>query len=522
MDILELTGRALTLEELERVSGGDPVEVRLSAGAREAMAASRAVVERAVSEGRVVYGLTTGFGALAEVVIPRDRIAELQENLIRSHASGVGEPLPEVEVRAIMLLRANVLALGYSGIRVEVVERLLDLLNRRIHPVVPARGSVGASGDLAPLSHIALALMGEGDVMAEGGRRSAADALASAGLEPVRLQAKEGLALNNGTQAMTGVGALALLTAERAVETAEVTGAMSLEAMRGTPDAFDDAIMRARPHPGQAESAGRLRALLAGSSIRESHRENDPRVQDAYSLRCMPQVHGAARQALRYVREVLEIEANSATDNPLIFPGTTGGDRILSGGNFHGQIVAQALDLLAMAVADLASISERRVARLVDASLSGLPAFLSPDAGTNSGFMVPQIVAASLVNEIKLLATPASVDSISTDANKEDHVSMGMTAARQARDAVRLLETVLAIELLAAAQGLEFLKPLRPGRGVEAAYHRLRERVEPLERDRFMAPDIEAAEALVRSGDLAGLWRGGGATEVEREGGSWQ
>jgi histidine ammonia-lyase len=519
MNILELNGQSLTLEEIERVALGDPVEVRLSAGAREAMAASRAVVEQAVSDGRVVYGLTTGFGALAEVVIPRDRITELQENLIRSHASGVGEPLPEAEVRAIMLLRANVLALGYSGIRVEVVERLLDLLNRRIHPVVPSRGSVGASGDLAPLSHIALALMGEGDVVVEGERRSAADALASAGLEPVRLQAKEGLALNNGTQAMTGVGALALLAAARAVETAEVTGAMSLEAMRGTPDAFDEAIMRARPQPGQAESAARLRALLAGSAIRESHREDDPRVQDAYSLRCMPQVHGAARQALRYVREILEIEANSATDNPLIFAGSAG-DPILSGGNFHGQIVAQALDLLAMAVADLASISERRLARLVDASLSGLPAFLSPDAGTNSGFMVPQIVAASLVNEIKLLATPASVDSISTDANKEDHVSMGMTAARQARDAVRLLETVLALELLAAAQGLEFLKPLRPGRGVEGAYHRLRERVEPLERDRFMAPDIVAAEALVRSGDLAGLWQEGTGTEKGTEGGS--
>ncbi len=508
MAVLELVGDRLRLEDVERVARGDLAEVRLGALAREAMTASRAVVERAVDEGRVVYGLTTGFGALAEVLVPRERITELQENLIRSHAAGVGEPLPESEVRAIMLLRANVLALGHSGIRVEVVELILDLLNRRIHPVVPSRGSVGASGDLAPLSHIALALMGEGDVLVDGERRGAAEALELAGLAPVHLQAKEGLALNNGTQAMTGVGILALLSAERAVETAEVAGSMSLEAMRGTPDAFDDLIMRVRPQPGQGESASRLRALLSGSAIRESHREGDPRVQDAYALRCMPQVHGAARQAFRYARQVLEVEANSATDNPLIFPGEgpDGEGRILSGGNFHGQPVAQVLDLVAMACADLASVSERRLARLVDPLLSGLPAFLSPDAGTNSGFMVPQIVAASLVNEVKLLAAPASVDSIPTDANKEDHVSMGMTSARKARDAVAMLETVLALELLAAAQGLEFLKPLRPGRGVDEAYRLLRERVEPLGRDRVMGGDIAAAEALVRGGELAGLW----------------
>jgi histidine ammonia-lyase len=509
MNMLELYGDRLRLEDVERVARGDLVEVRLGAEARAAMAASRAVVERAVTEGRVVYGLTTGFGALAEVVVPPDRITELQENLIRSHAAGVGEALPEAEVRAIMVLRANVLALGHSGIRAEVVQRILDLLNHGIHPVVPSRGSVGASGDLAPLSHIALALMGEGEVVVAGERREASSAMRAAGLDPVRLQAKEGLALNNGTQAMTGVGILALLAAERAVETAEVAGAMSLEAMKGTPDPFDEAIMRVRPQPGQAESASRLRSLLADSEIRESHRDNDPRVQDAYSLRCMPQVHGAARQAMRYARQVLEVEANSATDNPLIFPDPAGGGggRIISGGNFHGQPVAQVLDLLAMACADLASISERRLARLVDPSLSGLPAFLTPDPGTNSGFMIPQIVAASLVSELKQLASPASVDSIPTDANKEDHVSMGMTAARQARDAVQLLETVLALELLAAAQGLEFLRPLRPGRGVAAAYDRIRDRVAPLERDRVMGPDIAAVEALVRAGDLSSLWQ---------------
>ena len=500
---MEIHGDRLTLEDIERVAGPAAPELRLSAAAREAVAASRAVVDEAIREGRVVYGLTTGFGALADVVIPPDRIEELQENLIRSHAAGVGEPLPEAEVRAIMLLRANVLALGHSGVRPEVVETLLEMLNRGVHPVVPARGSVGASGDLAPLSHIALVLMGEGEAMVEGERVAGGEALRRAGLEAVRLQAKEGLALNNGTQAMTGVGALALGAAQRAVETAEVAGAMSLEAMRGTPDAFDEAIQRARPQPGQGESAARLRALLRDSEIRESHREGDPRVQDAYSLRCMPQVHGAARQALGYVRQVLEVEANSATDNPLIFPET---GRILSGGNFHGQPVAQVLDLLAMACADLASISERRLARLVDPALSGLPAFLSPDPGTNSGFMMAQIVAASLVTEARLRAAPASIDSIPTDANKEDHVSMGMTAAIKAREAVRLLETVLALELLAAAQGLEFLLPLRPGRGVERAHRLIRERVPPLQRDRVMTGDIAAVEDLVRSGALAGLW----------------
>ena len=511
MDTLELYGDRLALEDIERVAYRDDLRVALASAARPGIDAARAVVDRAVEEGRVVYGLTTGFGALAEVVIPADRIAELQENLIRSHAAGVGEPLPEAEVRAIMLLRANVLALGHSGVRPHVIERILDLLNHRIHPVVPSRGSVGASGDLAPLSHIALALMGEGWVTVDGVRREAAEAMAAAGIEPVQLAAKEGLALNNGTQAMTGVGSLALLAAERAVETAEVAGAMSLEALKGTPSPFDEAIQRVRPQPGQRTSAERLRSLLAGSEIRESHREGDPRVQDAYSLRCMPQVHGAARQAFRYVREVLEVEANSATDNPLIFPDPErpGEGRILSGGNFHGQPVAQVLDLLTMACADLASISERRLARLVDPALSGLPAFLSPDPGTNSGFMIPQIAAASLVNEIKLLATPASVDSIPTDANKEDHVSMGMTAARQARDAVALLETVLALELLAAAQGLDFLRPLEPGRGVAAARDAIRRSVEPLGRDRVMGPDIEALERLVREGAFARLWDAG-------------
>ena len=494
----------LTLEEVERVAvGAGSVRVELDDSARTRIAAAREVVDRVVREQRVVYGVTTGFGALSEVVIPPDRIRELQENLIRSHAAGVGEPLGEVEARAIMLLRASVLALGHSGVRPQVVELLLECLNRRVHPVIPSRGSVGASGDLAPLSHLALVLIGEGRARVDGEELPGREALARAGLEPLVLEAKEGLALNNGTQVHTGIGVLALLRAERALETIEVAGAMSLEGLRGTPDAFDAAIQRVRPQPGQQVSAARLRTLLAESAIRESHRHGDPRVQDAYSLRCMPQVHGAARQALGFVRQVLEVEANSATDNPLIFPED---GRILSGGNFHGQPAAQALDLLAIALADLGAISERRIARLVDPALSGLPAFLTPDPGVNSGMMMAQIVAAALVSHLRLCAHPASTDSVPTDANKEDHVSMGVAAALKAREAVGLLETLAALELLTAAQALEFLKPLRPGRGVAAAFEIVREHVRPLERDRELAPDIAALEDAVRSGAFSTLW----------------
>ena len=505
MSTLELGAAPLRLELVERVAGEGAPQVILSGAARDRMAAARAVVERAVAQQRVVYGITTGFGALAEVSIPADKIRELQLNLIRSHAGGVGEPLPETEVRAIILLRAHVLALGYSGVRAVLAERLLDLLNHRIHPVIPSLGSVGASGDLAPLSHLALVLVGEGEARVGEQVVAGAAALRQAGLEPVVLEAKEGLALNNGTQVQTGIGILALLRAERALESAEVAGAMSLEGLRGTPDAFDPLIQHARPHPGQEVSATRLRALLQGSEIRESHRFGDPRVQDAYSLRCMPQVHGAARHALGYVRGVLEVEANSATDNPLIFAAQ---DRIISGGNFHGQPVAQALDLLAIACADLGAISERRLARLVDPALSGLPAFLARDPGVNSGLMMAQIVAAALVSELRLRAHPASSDSIPTDNNKEDHVSMGMAAALKARAAVGLLESVLALELLTAAEALTLLLPLRPGRGVEQAYQRVRSRVAPNTGDRVLAPDIAAVERLVRAGEFAALWAG--------------
>jgi len=504
---IEIDGDTLALEDIERVATDPSVEVGLAPGVEERILRSRAVVEDAIARGAVVYGVTTGFGRLAETVIPLDRIEELQLNLIRSHACGTGAPLTRAETRAITLLRANVLARGFSGIRPVVVRRLLDLLNRGVHPVIPEQGSVGASGDLAPLSHLALVLLGEGQAEFGGEVLDGGEALRRAGLEPLRLQAKEGLALNNGTQVMAGVGALALLAAERAVETAEVAGAMSLEALRGTPDAFHPAIMRARPHPGQAASAERLRALLADSEIRESHRHGDPRVQDAYSLRCMPQVHGAARNAFAFVRQVLETEANSATDNPLIFPDVDGG-LVISGGNFHGQPVAQALDFLAIALADLASISERRIERLVNPDLSGdLPPFLTRDPGVSSGFMIAQVTAAALVNECKVLAAPASVDSIPTGAGKEDHVSMGMASALKLRRVLAGVETVLGLELMIAAQGLEFRKPLRPGLRVERAYQIVRERIPPLDHDRILAPDIAAASALVREGVMAEVWR---------------
>jgi histidine ammonia-lyase len=499
---VELHGNRLGLDDVERVARHHAA-VRLADEARPRVDAARAFVDRVVEEGRPVYGLTTGFGALSEVFIPRDRIQERQLNLIRSHAAGGGEPLPEEEVRAITLLRANVLALGHSGVRPRVIDLLTSLLNHGIHPVIPSKGSVGASGDLAPLSHLALVLLGEGEAVVSGARMSGADALAAAGLEPLRLEAKEGLALNNGTQVMTGIGILALLDAERAVEISEVAGAMSLEGLRGTPVAFDERIHNARPQSGQMTSASRLRALLQSSEIRDSHLHDDPRVQDAYSLRCMPQVHGAARQALGFVRQVLEIEANSATDNPLIFAED---ETVLSGGNFHGQPVAQALDLLAIAITDLGSICERRIARLVDPALSGLPAFLTKEPGVNSGLMMAQIVAAALVVDMRQRAHAVSADSIPTDANKEDHVSMGVHAAIKAREVVRIMQTLLAIELLTAAQALEFLKPLRPGAGVARAYDMVRALVPALEQDRVLAGDIQQLETLVRGGDLATIW----------------
>jgi histidine ammonia-lyase len=499
--MIRVDGHSLSLEAVELAADLPGIELDIPDAARRRIRASRETVEALVATGDPVYGVTTGFGRLAEVpVSPEDRL-DLQVNLLRSHAAGAGRLLPRREARALLLLRANALARGHSGCREIVVDRLLDFLRRDITPAVPEIGSVGASGDLAPLAHLALPLIGEGQVLdATGeGTRSAATALAAAGLEPLALRAKEGLALINGTQATTGLGVLALLRAERALEQLEVAGAMSLEALMGTPDAFREEVHAARPHPGQVESARNLRDLLADSQIRESHRHGDPRVQDAYALRCMPQVHGAARSAFGYVRGILECEVNAATDNPLVFPES---NAVVSAGNFHAQIVAQALDLLCIAVADLASISERRLERLLNPDLSGLPAFLSPEPGIHSGLMILQVTVVDMLAELRVLAHPASVDSVPTSAGQEDHVSMGLAAARKARRAVELLETVTAAELLAAAQGLEFRRPLRPAIAIDRIHRSLREKVPPLDRDRPPAPDLELVRQGVRAGEF--------------------
>ncbi|HUP18899.1 MAG TPA: histidine ammonia-lyase [Gemmatimonadota bacterium] len=501
MSDVVVDGRGLTLEDLERVARAS-APVALAAEARERMAASRAVVDRALAEDAVVYGVTTGFGRLSDRRIAPEEIAALQINLLMSHAVGVGEPLPEDATRAMLLLRANTLAAGFSGVRVVLCERLLDLLNAGVRPRVPVQGSVGASGDLAPLAHLGLVLVGEGEAWWDGRWRPASEVLEAVGIEPLVLEAKEGLALVNGTQLMTAVGILALLGAERLVETAEVAGALSLEAMRGTRAALHPAIHAARPHPGQVESAFRLRALLgATSGIGESHLDCG-RVQDPYSIRCMPQVHGAVRDSLRHVRGVLEVEANAATDNPLVFAEE---GLVVTGGNFHGAPVAAAADFLAIALTDLASISERRVEVLMDPAFSGLPAFLAESPGLQSGFMMHQVTAAALVSECKTLSHPASVDTIPTSANKEDHVSMGAWAARKAARVLENAERVIAIELLAAAQGIDWLRPLQSSSALETAHAAVREVARHYADDRPGAPDIEAAAELVRSGALVGL-----------------
>ena len=493
--MVEIDGASLTLEQTAEVADG--AEVKLASSARALVDRARSFVEDIVTRGEVVYGINTGFGALADVTIPAEKLRELQVNLVRSHSCGVGEPLPERAVRAMMLQRANVLAKGYSGCRAEVIETLLRMLNSRVHPVIPSRGSVGASGDLAPLAHLALATIGEGEANQNGKRLNAGDALKSADIEPLALEAKEGLALLNGTQAMTAVGGLALLDAERLADAADVTGAMSLEALRGTPVAFDHKIHAVRPHPGQIKSAGRLIELIEGSEIRESHRDHlvDPRVQDAYAIRCMPQVHGAVRDSLAHARRILEIEINSATDNPLIFAEA---GEVLSGGNFHGEPIALTLDYAAIAVADLGTISERRVERLVNPDLSGLPAFLTPQPGMNSGLMIAQVVAASLIAENSVLAHPASVTNLPTSGNKEDHVSMGMTSALKFAQVVKNVEMIIAIELMCAAQGLDFLKPLRPGPRLAEAYSRVRKLVPSLDRDTPLSGYIESLVPVVR------------------------
>ena len=500
MPPLPLTGRALTIDHVIEVARGRR-EVVLDQAAAERMRASRAVIEGLVAAGTTVYGVTTGFGDLANVRIDPGETAELQRNLVRSHAAGVGPPLADEVVRAMLLLRANALAIGLSGVRVEVVELLIGMLNRTVHPVIPSRGSLGASGDLAPLAHLALVVIGEGEATVDAaGPGSGARALERARLSPLVLEAKEGLALLNGTQLMAGIGALAHHDALRLALSADVIGAMSLEAMMGTGAAFDERLIAARPHPGQVASAAHLRALLADSEIWATHRsDTEHQVQDAYSLRCMPQVHGAARDALAELERVLTIELNSATDNPLVFPS---GD-VVSGGNFHGEPLALVLDHASVAVAELASISERRTARLVDASLSGgLPAFLAERPGIQSGLMIAHYTAAALVNELQTLVHPASADTIPTSANQEDHVSMGATSALHLREIVDRTEHVLAVESLCAAQGLDFRSPLRPGAGVATAHAAIRHRVPHLSDDRPPAPDIVALRALVHAGDL--------------------
>jgi len=494
-DPLPLDGRSLDLGGLEAVArDGRPVS--LAPEAREAVAGARRVVDAAVERGAVVYGVTTGFGNFSDVVIPSDKLRELQLNLVRSHAAGVGEPLDEAETRGLMLLRANVLAKGRSGVRPQTLEHLLALVNARIHPLIPRQGSVGASGDLAPLAHLALALVGEGRCRFGGRELPAAAALAEAGLEPLVLEAKEGIALINGTQLMTAIAGLALAEAERLAVAADVIGALSVDALKGSDTAFDPRIQADRPHPGQAAVARNLRRLMVGSAIRESHR-GCGRVQDAYSLRCMPQVHGTVRDALAYVRGAVVTEMNSATDNPMVFAET---GEMLSGGNFHGQPVAFAADMLAIALAELGAISERRVERLVNPALSGLPAFLTPDGGLHSGLMMAHVTAAALASESKTLAHPASVDSIPTSANKEDHVSMGVTAARKAALVVANTRRILAIELLAGCQALEFLKPLESSPPLQAVYRAVRERVAAWDRDRVVSPEIETLAVFVASG----------------------
>lgn len=486
MKPIQLDGHSLTIQDVMAVARhGAPVAI--APAAFQAVAASRRTVEEAVARGDTIYGVTTGFGKLAHVRIPPDQLRQLQLNLIRSHAAGVGEPLSAEAVRAMMLLRANVLVRGTSGVRAALPELIVAMLNKRVHPRVPSQGSVGASGDLAPLAHLALAMIGEGEDGA---------ALRASGLEPIILEAKEGLAFVNGTQAQTGLAALLLHDAWVLWRTAHAAAAMSLEAVRGSPDPFDVRIHDARPHPCQQRSAALLRELLAESEIRESHRENDPRVQDAYSLRCAPQIFGAVGEALAFAERLVSVEINAATDNPLVF-----GDAVLSGGNFHGQPIALALDVVGIALATLAGHAERRIERVVNPDLSsGLPAFLAQHPGVESGFMAPQITAAALVADCRVLATPASVQSVPTEGNQEDVVPMGMSAAWQAERILANAVRIVAIELLAAAQGLEFLKPLRPGRGVARTYATVRGEVPALAGDRPFTADVERIAAGVRAG----------------------
>ncbi len=505
LNALHITGNDLALEAVREVAV-ERRAVLLAPDAREAVNKARAVVDEIVASNKVAYAITTGVGKLSDVRIAGEQIRELQINLVRSHAVGVGLPLSAPETRAMMLLRANSLSKGHSGVRAIVVDTLCEMLNRGVTPVVPSQGSVGASGDLAPLAHLALALIGEGECFDEkGGRILSADALESAQIKPLVLESKETISLINGTQAMLAIGTLSLLAAETLVDSADVLGGLCCDALKGTDAAFDERIHKARPHSGQMKTAANLRHMLEGSQIRESHR-NCGRVQDAYSLRCIPQVHGAVRDTLEHCRSVFETEANSAVDNPLVFitdPKSAKGD-VISGGNFHGEPLAFALDFLAIALSALAGISERRIERLVNPALSeGLPPFLAPGAGLNSGFMMPQVTAAALVSENKVLAHPASVDSITTSGNKEDYVSMGMTAALKLRRIVENTRNVLAIEAMAVAQAVDFLAPLKTSKRGQAAHAAIRSVCPTMEKDRVMYTDMARIAELIASGKIA-------------------
>ncbi len=492
---LVVSGTGLSVEDVVGVARGG--RVRLDQQARVRMIESHSLVKGFVDEGRVVYGVTTGFGRLSQVPVPPKDLETLQRNLLLSHAVGVGSPLPGPVVRAAMLLRSNTLARGYSGARPEVADLLVGMLNNDVVPVVPEKGSLGASGDLAPLAHLSLVLIGEGEAFHKGRRMPGGDALAAAGLEPIILGPKEGLALINGTQIMTSLAALLAHRATRLMLTADVTAAMSLEALGGIPAAFDRRLHGLRPHPGQMATASNLRRILEGSHLTTA--PGDLRVQDAYSLRCVPQVHGASKDTLDYVLRVLQVEMNAVTDNPLVFP--LDGE-VVSGGNFHGQPLALAMDFLGIALAELGSIAERRIEQMLNPSLSGLPAFLAAESGLNSGLMIAQYTAAALVSENKVLAGPASIDSIPTSANQEDHVSMGSISARKAVEIAGNLEIILAIEALAACQAMDLGRPLQPGLGSSTAYRLIRNKVAFLERDRQMYEDIERVRRLVSEGCL--------------------
>lgn len=493
MEVISIDGESLTLEQVEEVAIKG-TQVRISPSAKSKINKCRKYVEKILENGKRVYGINTGFGKLCQMMIDKEDIEKLQENLIKSHAIGFGPVFFEAEVRTIMFLRANVLAKGYSGARLELVQRLVDMLNKKVHPVIPEKGSVGASGDLAPLAFIGLVLIGQGWAFYKNRVMDGRLALQKAGIKPIKLLAKEGLVLVNGTQVMTAVAVLNLLKAERLANLADVSGAISLDAILGSPTPFDLDLQKVRAYKGQREVAVHLNKLMKNSQIREFHKAC-PKIQDPYSFRCMPQVHGAVRNTLKYVRQVLEIEANSATDNPLVFADK---DKVISGGNFHGEPVALAMDFLGIAMSELGNIAERRVFAMLDPSISGLPSFLTKRPGLNSGFMITQTAAAALVSENKILSHPASVDSIPTSINQEDHVSMGTISARKAREIINNIEDILSIEFLVASQGIDFRRPLKPSPILHKVNNAIRKMVPELGDDRVLMGDLAKIKELMR------------------------